>query len=299
MRNLFIFIALSFLLVSCQSPDPNTATTSEAKRYPFKGKVISVDKNAKKAAIAHEEIPGYMAAMTMDFPIHEDWVWDDLSAGSEIQAELVVDNKAKDPYWLEKIAIVAASNPNLPPVPTDDRFAQLGKPVPDFTFTNQDGKKISLKDFRGMALAITFIYARCPLPDYCIKMSLNFSDIAKRLLNEPELKDRIRLLSISFDPENDTPEKLRQYGIGYLGNEKQPDFTIWQLAVGSDAEVRRIADFFGLEYRVDENNKAQINHNLRTAVIAPDGTVAKIFSGNSWTTPELIGALRSTLAPAR
>ena len=292
MRISYLVPLISLLLISCQ---PTAKTdTSNVKRYPFVGKVVAVDKKAKKATIAHQEIPGYMSAMTMDFPIHEDWVWSDLTPGSEIHAELVVDNTAKDPYWLEKIGIVAAADPN-PPVSTDDRFAQIGKPVPDFTLTNQDGKKIAMKDFRGKALAITFIYARCPLQDYCIKMSKNFSDLAIAIGKDAELKDKLRLLSISFDPENDTPEKLRSYGIGYLGNPTKPDFTVWQLAVGRDAEVRKVADFFGLDYSVDENNKAQINHNLRTAVISPEGNVTKIFSDNEWTPEQLVSEMKASM----
>src|SRR5439155_18575907 len=109
-----------------------------------------------------------------------------------------------------------------------------------------------------------------PLPDFSIRMSRNFSDLANQLAANPDLKDKIRLLSISFDPANDTPEKLRSYGIGYLGNDPKAKFDVWQLAVGKDAEVRKIADFFGLAYQVDEQDKARINHNLRTAVIGPD-----------------------------
>jgi len=294
MRIHFFLPLLLLFFVGCQ-PAANISNSSTAKRYPFVGKVVSVDKNAKKAKIDHQEIPGYMSAMTMDFPIHEDWVWNDLTPGSEIHAELVVDNAAKDPYWLENIGIVAAADPSKP-VPTDDRFAQIGKPVPDFILTNQDGKKFSINDYRGKALAITFIYARCPLPDYCIRMSKNFSDLAIALNKDAELKDKIRLLSISFDPENDTPGKLRSYGIGYMGNPNPPDFTVWQLAVGSDAEVRKIGDFFGLDYRIDENNKTQINHNLRTAVISPEGKVTKMFAGNEWTPAQLLNELKASMA---
>ena len=294
MRIHFFLPLLLLFFVGCQ-PAANISNSSTAKRYPFVGKVVSVDKNAKKAKIDHQEIPGYMSAMTMDFPIHEDWVWNDLTPGSEIHAELVVDNAAKDPYWLENIGIVAAADPSKP-VPTDDRFAQIGKPVPDFTLTNQDGKKFSINDYRGKALAITFIYARCPLPDYCIRMSKNFSDLAIALNKDAELKDKIRLLSISFDPENDTPGKLRSYGIGYMGNPNPPDFTVWQLAVGSDAEVRKIGDFFSLDYKIDENNKTQINHNLRTAVISPEGKVTKMFAGNEWTPAQLLNELKASMA---
>jgi len=197
-----------------------------------------------------------------------------------------------DPFWLEKVTIIAAPDPNAPTPTPDDR---IGKTVPDFSLTNQDGKRISPKDFRGKAWAITFIYARCPLPDYCIKMSTNFSDLANRLKNDTGLKDKVRLVSISFDPENDTPEKLRQYGAGYLGNQNPPDFSIWQLAVGSAKDVQPITQFFGLDYHTDENNNAVIIHNLRTVVIGPDGTVRKVIDGNEWTPDDLLNDLKATL----
>jgi protein SCO1 len=296
MRYLVVILLSVMLFAACQkSPTQTPQASANAKRYALRGKVVSVDKAKKKAKIEHEEIPGFMERMTMDFPIREDWVWDDLNPGAEVFAELVVDETAVEPYWLEKIAISAAPNPNQPAPPVDERFAQIGKETPDFALTNQDGKRFSLNDYRGKALAVTFIYAQCPLPDYCIKMSANFSDLNNQIVNT-ELRDKIRLLSISFDPARDTPEKLRRYGLGYLGKGAKPDFTVWQLAVGSDKEVRAVADFFGLRYEVDQNDKTQFVHSLRTAVIAPDGKVAKIFSGGDWTTNDLLRELQATLA---
>jgi len=297
MRHLFFLIVASLLFTACQKTSLQNAP-SEVKRYDLKGKVVSVNREMKTARIDHEAIPTFepapMPAMEMEFPIHEDWVWDDLTPGSEIQATLVVDNAAKHPYWLEKIGILAAPKPGQAAPPVDERFAQIGKEVPDFKLTNQDGKRISTTDFRGKALAITFIYAKCPLPDYCIKMSVNFSDVANRVMNEPEAKDKYRLLTISFDPERDTPAKLKEYGLGYLGQGAKPDFSVWQLAVGSDKEVRAIADFFGLRYEVDPSDKTQFNHSLRTAVISPDGKVTKIFAGNEWTADDLIREMKGS-----
>lgn len=264
--------------------------SAEAKRYSLKGRVTAVDKAKKKATIKHEAIPGYMDAMTMDFPIREEWVWDDLNPGADIFAEMVVD---ADAYWLEKIAISAAPNPNQPPLAVREDVAQVGNVVPDFPLTDQDGKRINLKDYRGKALAITFIYARCPLPTYCILMSKNFSDLAIQLNGSAHLKDKIRLLSVSFDPATDTPEKLKQYGQGYLGKTAKPDFTVWQLATGSDQEVRAVADFFGLRYEVDPSDKTQFAHSLRTVVVTPEGKVKKVFSGNEWTTAELLQELQA------
>ena len=294
MRYIILFITLSLAFTACKNGVDSNPASPTAKRYQFKGKVISVDRTAKKAKIEHEAVEGYMDAMTMDFPIHADWIWNDLAPGSEIRAELVVDNAAKDPYYLENVGIIALPNPNQSPVQVNENFAQVGKEVPDFSLTNQDGKRISLKDFRGKALAITFIYAKCPLPDYCIRMSTNFSDLANQIAANAELKDKIRLLSISFDPANDTPEKLRSYGIGYLGNDPKAKFDVWQLAVGKDTEVRKIADFFGLRYEVDAQDKTKINHSLRTAVIAPDGKVTMIFPGNEWTPGQLLKELESS-----
>lgn len=298
-RPLLLFLLLTLLITAAgcgSAPSSNQPQASaSAKRYPMRGKVVSVDKAAKKAKIDHEKIDGFMDAMTMDFPIHADWVWSELTPGAEVRADLVVDNTAKDPYWLENIGIVAAAKPGQPVPPVNENFAQIGNEVPAFTLTNQDGKKISLNDYRGKALAVTFIYARCPLPDYCIRMSTAFSDLALQLNGDAALKDKIRLLTVSFDPENDTPEKLKSYGTGYLGKGAKPDFTVWQLAVGADPEVRKMADFFGLRYEVDPSDKTQFNHSLRTAVIAPDGKVTKIFPGSDWTTGQLLDALKATL----
>jgi len=292
MRFLLCFTLLILILSSCAKTETKEASPV-AKRFTLKGKVVSVDRAGKKAKIDHEDIPGYMDAMTMDFPIRQDEVWDVLTPGSDIRADLVVDN-GNAQFWLENISVSAAPNTNQAPPPVNENFAQVGQKVPDFSLTNQDGKRVSLADFHGKALAVTFIYRECPLPDYCIKMSKNFSELANQLNADAELKDKIRLLSISFDPERDTPEKLKQYGLGYLGPGTK-DLGVWQIAVGSDKEVRAIADFFGLRYEVDQNNKAQINHSLITAVIGPDGKVVKMYPGNEWTTTELLKELRVTL----
>lgn len=291
MKAILILLTAIFLFTACQKQSAANSSAN-AKRYPIKGKVVSVDKAAKKAQIDHEAIPDYMPAMTMDFAIHEDWVWSELTPGSDIRAELVVDNTAKDPYWLENVGIVAAAIPGQPTPEVNTKFAQIGQEVPDFSLTDQDGKKISIKDFRGQVLAITFIYSRCPLADYCIRMSTNFSDMARELNQQMGPRKRFALLSISFDPENDTPEKLRSYGLGYMGK-GATSLGVWQLAVGKDAEVRKIADFFGLRYEVDANDKTQINHSLRTAIISPDGKVVKIFAGNEWTPAQMLEEMRA------
>ena len=293
MRFLVLLIFSISLLSACGGGAGRTATNSEnVKRYDMRGKVVSVDRLQKRARIAHEEIPGFMEAMTMDFPIREDWVWNDLVPGAEVRADLVVDSSAKEPYWLEKIAIIASTAPGQE-APPEKAPEQVGKAVPKLPLTNQDGKRFTFDDYRGKALAVTFIYRECPLPEFCIKMSKQFSDMANQIAADPEAKEKIRLLSISFDPERDTPEKLKQYGLGYLGPNAKDDFTVWQLAVGSDKEVRDVADFFGLLYEKDANDKTQFNQSLVTAVISPEGKVTRIFSGGRWTTDQVLSELKA------
>ena len=290
MRKLLFILALALVAAGCQKPQTESNSANQ-KRYDLRGTVVSVDKLQKRAKIDHEDIPGFMEKMTMEFPVHEDWVWEDLVPGVQIRAELVVDSSAKDPYWLEKISIVANSAPNQPPV-DEKQPEQIGKTVPDLSLTNQDGKKFTFKDYRGKALAVTFIYRECPLPEFCIKMSKQFSEMANQLASDSAAKDKIRLLSISFDPERDTPEKLKQYGLGYLGKDAKDDLTVWNLAVGTDKEVRAVADFFGLKYETDAADKTQINHSLVTAVIAPDGKVTRIFTGGRWTPDDVLAELK-------
>ncbi len=98
------------MAAACQKPQTAPAS-SEAKRYPLKGKVVSVDKEKKKAKIEHEAIPGFMEAMTMDFPIKEDWVWENLAPGAEVRAELVVDNAADESILARKHRYRCITNP--------------------------------------------------------------------------------------------------------------------------------------------------------------------------------------------
>ncbi|MBX7171767.1 MAG: SCO family protein [Pyrinomonadaceae bacterium] len=292
MRYLFLILFSVLLFIGCQPAIKKPVADANAKRYPLKGKVVSVDLEKQKVTIQHEKVENYMDAMTMPFPLYDKDILQTMTKGSEVKAELIVNSDGD--YWLENVVISAAPTANQTIPAINDNFAQIDKEVPDFKLTNQDGKPVSFKDFRGKALAITFIYSRCPLPEYCILMSRRFSDLAIQLNNSADLKDKVRLLSISFDPATDTPETLKKYGIAYIKNPNY-DFTIWQLATAPDADVRKIADFFGLRYEVDASNKAIFNHSLRTVVIAPDGKVKKVFSGGDWTNDELLRELETTL----
>lgn len=266
-------LTLVMILAGCHRQAPAT-------RYELKGKVVTVDRELKQVTIAHEDIPGYMSAMTMPFALKEEWAYGVLGPGDKIKGTLVVTS---DRSWVEDLVITqeGGGDPSSTPEPANEPKA--GEEVPDFTLTNQDAKRISIRQFRGKALVLTFIYTRCPLPDYCPLMSENFEGLEKELQKKPDLLSRTQLLTISFDPEYDKPEVLRRYGAMYT-----PDFSHWQFASGTPVEVKAIAQHFGLRYWAESD---QIIHSLRTAVIGPDGKLINLYRGNEWKVPELLADL--------
>lgn len=268
-------------LSGCKGSSPKAS--DGAKRFELKGKVVSADKANHKVTIQHEEIKGYMDGMTMPFTLLEDWTYSELKPGALIQATLVVDQGRT---WLENPVVTSVADPNLVGK-TEETGVEpsAGADVPDFTLINQDGKKINLAKYRGQALVVTFIYTRCPLPDYCPLMSLNFQQIQKEAQNKPELKDKLHLLSISVDPDYDKPKVLREYGARYVGATKPEAFKQWEFAAGSAEEIKQTAQFFGMNYWPE---KGQIIHSLRTAIISPDGKIVKVYRGNEWKPEEVL-----------
>jgi protein SCO1/2 len=165
--------------------------------------------------------------------------------------------------------------------------ANKGDEVPNYLLKNQDGKQIRLHDYRGKALLLTFIYTRCPLPEYCTLMSNNFAQIDRQLQQSPDLYAKTHLLSVSIDPNYDSPQVLRSYGAAHTERYENETFSHWEFASGE--QVREMAQFFGLRY-FDE--KDQIIHGLKTAIVAPDGKVVKVYSGNEWKPEDVVNELK-------
>ncbi len=260
------------------------------KRYDLKGKVVAVNKSERTATIAHEDIKGYMPAMTMPFKIKSDVDLEMLKAGDQVTGTLVVDDVSS---WVEVTATVegpVVDSPNVD-VPGEPK---PGTDVPDFGLVNQDGKRIHLAQYRGRALALTFIYTRCPMPDQCTLMSNNFAAIDLELQKQPDVYAKTHLLTISFDPEYDSPKVLRSYGASHSGRYTDETFQHWEFATGSPDEVKGIAQFFGLRYFHDtESGQDQVIHSLRTVLIGPDGKLFKLYRGNEWKPAEIVNDLRS------
>ncbi len=273
-------LSLGCVLAACKSPGAAGAT-----RYDLKGKVVSFDKAARQITIAHDEIPGYMDAMTMPFTVKDDWVYGELADGDRIQAALVVSGGKS---WLEEVVVSRLESAGgAESGKTGLRLPEPGDSIPSFSLINQDGKPIHIADYHGRALLITFIYTRCPLPDYCPLMTANFAAIDRALTGNPRLADATHLISITIDPEYDSPGVLRAYGSKYAGG-----FEHWEFATGSADEVKAAANWCGLSYWPENG---QIIHALSTVLIGPDGKVIKLFRGNDWKVEDVLAEISKSM----
>jgi len=216
-----------------------------------------------------------MEAMTMPYLVSSsnDWVFRAIAPGDQIQATLVVSDRAE----LQDITFTRGTD-SAGDGTSQLHIPQPGEAVPDVTLTNQSGEIIHFKQFHGKPLLLTFIYTRCPFPDYCPRMSSNFAQVLEQLRKNPQAFAESQLLSISIDPEHDKPAALHSYGQRYVCR-VDPSFQHWQFASGSPDEVRKAANFFGLAYNTKDG---QIVHGLSTVLLGKDGKVLKVYSGNSW-----------------
>jgi len=265
--------AMGLLLMAGCSKQP------AGKRYELEGRVVAVDTASRILTVAHGEVAGLMPAMTMPFQVsrNDDWIFDKIGPGDHIHAMLVMTERAE----LTDISFTKSSQTEGDGTSLV-RIPEAGDTVPDFTFLNQFGKTVRLEQFRGNPLLLTFIYTRCPIPDYCPLMSSHFVEVLRLLRNDPGVFAKTQLLSISIDPERDTPAVLHNYGTGYVAS-LDPNFQHWQFATGSPEEVRKAADFFGISC---DKSSGQIVHNLSTALIGADGKIVKVYPGNQWKAAE-------------
>jgi protein SCO1/2 len=191
---------------------------------------------------------------------------------------------------LSDIVIVAQARPDYKPA-MQYHLPMPGDVVPNFTLLNQSGKRIDLKQFRGRVLAMTFIYTRCPLSDYCPRMSHNFAEIDKALEADPKLYKATHLLSVSFDPGYDTPKVLKSYGEAYTGRYTQETFGHWDFAAPSAAELPKMEEAFSVGVTPGQNGTLQ--HSLSTLVIGRDGKVVAFYPTNDWTPAEVLAKMKA------
>jgi protein SCO1/2 len=291
-RTLTLSAALVAAALSAAGCGSSAKGDANAQRYDLKGKVVSVDRAARKAAIDHEAVPGFMDAMVMDFNLKDADALSVMEPGDRIQATLVV---ADEGAWLENPMITkGAPDPAL--AAAAEPGARPGDEPPDVSLVSQDDRPLRLKDYRGRAVLVTFIYTRCPLADYCPLVSQRFASLLGDIQRDAALRDHARLLSVSIDPQHDTPKVLRSYGGAYTENYGDERFETWQFATGNPDEIRKLAAFFGMDYYAD---KDQIAHTLRTAVIDARGRVWKVYRGSDWQLSEVLTELRKAAEAGR
>jgi protein SCO1 len=280
-------VLLGAVLVLSAACHRTKSVSANAKRYPFTGRIVSVDLKSEAATVDGDLIQGFMEPMVMTYKFKPPSMLRQVAPGDSISAEVVViepdsNNREGDPdYWLENVRVTKQAKSPPAQGPTSFHMPQPGDEVPDFSLTNQDGKRVSLKQYRGEVLLVTFIYTRCPFQDFCPRMSSNFNEIYKKMGDNRST----HLLSISFDPEHDTPRVLRNYGFSVAHTHDAALFRRWEFAVPTPAELPRIADFFALTVKPEGG---LITHNLSTAVISPKGKIVNWYHGGDWQVSDLM-----------
>ena len=260
------------------------------RRYPLQGEVVAKDMAAGEITVNHGDIPGFMAAMAMAYRVQDPAALQQVEPGDKITATVVVGSDGSD-YWLEDVRITDKSGRGQVRRPPGSKMLMPGERVPDVVLVNQDGRKIRLSDFAGKAVLVTFIYTRCPIPDFCPRLSAAFAQIQNQLKKNPEDYKKTHLVTISFDPKYDTRWALRKYGLGYLDGDES-GFVHWDFASTNQGDLHRLAEAFGLEYGNEDSGI--ITHSMIVVLISPDGTVEKYWS-TEWTWNELLENLRQAV----
>ncbi len=275
-------------LAGCHSgakPASQGSADSGVAVYHLRGKIVSTDVAHGIVVVDHEAIPGFMDAMTMPYQLKDPSIASDLHPGDTITADVLVEKSAEETVVLDHIVVIAQAKPDYKPT-VFYHVPAPGDAVPNFKLRNQDGRAIHLEQFRGKALLLTFIYTRCPSPNFCPLVTHNFAAIDRQLAANPALYAKTHLLCVSFDPVHDTPARLRAYGAEYIGSDAKNAFAHWDFAVPTKPELVEMAKFFDVGITPGPNDT--ITHTLSTTLIDARGKVAQFYPGNEWTPEQVV-----------
>ena len=272
-RRRFALVLLSAVLAGC-------SRSADTHRYQLTGTVAGFEPSPARVVVSHDAVSGLMPAMSMPFEVSG--VTPGLRVGDRIAATLVVSGRRS---WLEDVKVTAASSgAEAGPVVPDQ--AVPGTIVPPFELRDQESRLVTMREFSGRVLVVTFIYTRCPLPDFCPLMVRNLEAVRRRADAEG-IGSRLALLAVTLDPAFDTPAVLRAYGESVLKSADR--FDRWTLATGTPTQIEEMARFFGVTARAEGG---LVTHTLSTAVIGHDGRIMQLFPSNSWRPDELYDAVR-------
>jgi protein SCO1 len=261
------------------------AACARGTSYELSGQIVAVDGARQELTVSHGDIRGFMPGMTMPFKVKDASVMAGKSVGDLIRATLVVEESIG---YLTSVDVTGhAPVREPPPARPGIELLAPGEAVPDARLVDQDGAERHLRDWRGRVLAMTFIYTRCPLPDFCPLLDRQFAAVQREASADPALRERLHLLSVTLDPAFDTPAVLLEHArrVG-----AQP--AAWSFVTGEPAELDRFGSRFGVSVMRDDPAAPAVIHNLRTAVIDPQGRLTTVFGGNEWSAADLLKELR-------
>lgn len=281
-RALGYLLAVFVLMLAGSAFAMPMASAASTNSYAASGVVIRIAPGGHTATIHNQTIPGYMMEMTMDFPVRNTNELTGIAPGDKITFNLVV---TKSDSWIRDIHRTGhsdeATTNTAPPMTVELNAGDL---LPDGTLTDEDGRQIHFSDFRGQALAFTFFYTRCPLPNFCPLMNRNFANARDLISSTPGAPTNWEYLSISFDPQNDTPAMLTSYASLFRGQNQGH----WLFAAASTNTLATLAPALDLMVFHESDS---ISHNLRTVVLDPKGRIYRQFDGNQWTARDLADAV--------
>ncbi len=294
LRLLLFVVALS--AVGCRSGQVSPAGPKSSLEYPIRGVVEKVEAASGGVLLKHEAIPEFMPAMTMEYPLENPSELSELHAGDRITATVLADPGPNGPHHLRlsELDVVGQAKPDESVAAGQFHLPQVGETVPAFVLLDQSDRHLRLRDLRGKVVAMTFIYTRCPVADYCPRMSRNFAQIDGALAADPALYAKTHLLSVSFDPGYDTPAVLRSYGGAYTGRYTRENFSHWSFAAPSAKELPAMQHWFGVG--ITPVASGNLQHSLSTVIVGIDGRVAAFYPTNEWTVAEALQAIRAAAA---
>jgi protein SCO1/2 len=289
MRNVAGLLMVVAALGGCRGGAKSAAA---GLSYHVRGTVESVSVVSQEIDLKTDEIPGFMAPMTMAYKVVDPAAMQEMHPGDTIAATLLADGSKDDATNLRLADVVVLTQAQADYLPkVQYHVPTAGEAVPNFKLLNQSGKTIDLKQFHGKVLLLTFIYTRCPLADYCPRMSRNFAEIDKDLAGDPKLYAKTHLLSVSFDPTYDTPKVLKSYGGAYTGKYVNETFAHWDFAAPPVDELKRMEQYF--DVGVTPGPGTTLQHSLSTVVVGEDGKVVAFWPTNDWSVDEVLAKVKS------